>query len=73
MGNAATIAEFLRARRGQWYCDRCISDLTGIRPPNQVNQTTRPLSQTAEFERRLSVQCSQGGHLRTCSRARPSS
>ena len=72
MGNAGIVAAFLRQHRGRWYCDRCISTLIGIKPPNQVNQITRPLAQTGEFERRESVICSEVDHLRTCIRARPS-
>ena len=70
MGNAGIFAAFLREHKGRWYCDRCLSTLTGIKPPNQVNEITRLLAQSAEFERRRSVSCSEGDHLRTCIRAR---
>jgi hypothetical protein len=70
MGNAGIVAAFLREHEGRWYCYACISRLTGIWPPTQVNQITRRLAQTAAFERRRSVSFSEGDHLRTCIRAR---
>jgi hypothetical protein len=70
MGNAGIVATFLREHEGRWYCDGCISILTRTWP-SQVNQITRRLAQTAEFERRGSVSCSEADHLRTCIRARP--
>lgn len=68
MGNAGIVAAFLREHEGRWYCDGCISILTGIWPPTQVNQITRRLAQTADFERKRSVSCSECDHLRTCIR-----
>lgn len=35
------VSFFLTARAGQYLCDRCISELTGIKPPNQVRRFTK--------------------------------
>ena len=43
MDNASLVKDFLLKNQGQFFCNSCISDKTGITPPNQVNQLTRPL------------------------------
>ena len=67
MTNAERVLSFLQSHSGQSYCDRCISELTGVNPPNQVNQITRPLALAGEFDR-SQLQCRQCGQPRTCSR-----
>jgi hypothetical protein len=58
------IADFLVQHTGQYYCDKCISDLTGVKPPNQVNQITRGLSFHGTPYRRVEVRCSDCGKVR---------
>ncbi len=71
MSSAERVAEFLRMHRGAWYCDACISESTAVEPSNQVNQVTRPLALTSDFERASSTQCRRCGQDRKCTRMRP--
>ena len=67
MGNADTVRAFLSDKRGLWFCDSCISEATGIKPVNQVNQLTRPLVfPGSPFSRAEGVSCSECGKPRTC-------
>ncbi len=70
MTSAEKVTEFLRMHRGAWYCDNCISESTAVEPSNQVNQITRPLALTFDFERPDSHQCNRCGQHRKCIRMR---
>ena len=70
MTSAERVAEFLRMHRGWWYCDGCVSESTGVEPANQVNQVTRPLALTSDYERANSTQCYRCGQYRKCTRMR---
>jgi hypothetical protein len=70
MTSAERVAEFLRMHRGTWYCDVCISESTG-KPSNQVNQVTRPLALSSDYERADSTQCNRCGQHRKAIRMRP--
>lgn len=41
--NATKITDWLRQRRGQYFCHKCVSAGTGVEPQAQVNQIIRPL------------------------------
>jgi hypothetical protein len=71
MTSAERVAEFLRIHRGAWYCDGCISESTAVEPLNQVNQITRPLALTSDYERAESTQCNRCGQHRKCTRMLP--
>jgi hypothetical protein len=66
MQNVQKIDSFLRQHQSAYYCDRCLSKLTGVKPPNQVNQTTRPHSLNPIFSRKDDQECANCGSLRTC-------
>lgn len=66
MQNAQKIDSFLRQHPSAYYCDRCLSKLTGVKPANQVNQTTRPLSLNPMFSRKEDQRCANCRSLRTC-------
>lgn len=66
MQNAQKIDGFLRQHPNAYYCDACLSVLTGVKPANQVNQTTRPLSLNPMFRRRDDQMCVKCGNLRKC-------
>ena len=57
MSKSDTLVKFLRAHRGQYFCDRCLSEKTGITPLAQVNQLARPLEHAKEY-RRFKTTCS---------------
>lgn len=52
------VSGFLRFRPGKYFCDKCISLLTGIEPPNQVNQLTRGLGAAGTPFHRVEAKCS---------------
>jgi hypothetical protein len=66
---ADRVTEFLLRHKGAWYCDRCISESTGV-PSNQVNQVTRPLALTSDYER-ADMQCNRCGQHHKSIRVRP--
>jgi hypothetical protein len=70
MSNSEKVVEFLRINKGFWQCDRCISVNTGVEPPNQVNQITRPLGTTRDYERRA-TDCQNCGSTKVCIRRKP--
>jgi len=57
MSNATLFVSFLKARQGKYFCDRCLSEGTGIKPLAQVNQLARPLEHAKDF-RRIKTTCS---------------
>jgi hypothetical protein len=65
MENAQIIDAFLRQHCGSYYCDACLSKMTGVKPSNQVNQTTRPLSLNPAFSRKPHQICRNCGNART--------
>jgi len=70
MDNTDKVVGFLQQKMGDWYCDSCISEATGVKPPNQVNQITRPLGRAGSSFKRIPKQtCTGCDHLRTCTKA----
>ena len=70
MENLYKVVAFLKANKKTWYCDACISDDTGIKPPNQINQLTHPLEAAkSEFQRMPSTLCAKCGKNRICTRS----
>lgn len=63
MGRADLLVGFLKSRKGEYFCDRCLGDLTGIRPQAQINQLARPLEHAKDF-RRMKTNCSNCGEDR---------
>ena len=57
VSNADVLVAFLRAKKGAYFCDRCLSEGTGIKPLAQVNQLERPLEHAREY-RRMKTNCS---------------
>jgi hypothetical protein len=57
MSKSDILVAFLRANKGQYFCDRCLSEKTGITPLAQVNQLARPLEHAKEY-RRIKTTCS---------------
>jgi hypothetical protein len=47
--NATKIAIWLKARRNQPYCHKCVSENTGVKPTQQINQIIRPLGKAKDF------------------------
>ncbi len=70
MSSAEKVQEFLQMHKGSWYCDACISESTGVEPTNQVNQITRTLALTKEYER-ADKQCERCAETRKCIRMVP--
>jgi hypothetical protein len=60
MANADLLVAFLRSRKGHYFCDRCLMELTGISPQAQINQLARPLEHAKDF-RRMKTNCSNCG------------
>ena len=56
--NATKITDWLRQRRGQYFCHKCVSAGTGVEPQAQVNQIIRPLQAAREF-RYMKTTCSE--------------
>jgi hypothetical protein len=65
MGNVQVIDAFLRQHLGCYYCDACLSKLTGVKPANQVNQTSRPLALNPAFSRKSNQKCQNCGKAKT--------
>ena len=63
--NVQKVGKFLIERSGKYYCDKCLSELTGVTPRNQVNQITRPLALSKEY-RRVDAKCEHCRKSRTC-------
>jgi len=57
MSNANTLVIFLGNLKGQYFCDRCLSERTGITPLAQVNHLARPLEHAKDY-RRMKTTCS---------------
>jgi hypothetical protein len=64
--NAARVARWLRQRRGNYYCQHCISRESGVTPIAQVNQIVRPLQQAPKEWRYGDAPCSGCGRERKC-------
>jgi hypothetical protein len=64
--NAQIVTDYLKANKGRYYCERCISANTGVQPTNQVNQIVRPLAASKDFRRSKGMPCSECGKERTC-------
>jgi hypothetical protein len=60
MSNADRLVALLEAKKGSYFCDRCLGELTGIAPQAQVNQLARPLEHAKDF-RRMRTYCSSCG------------
>jgi hypothetical protein len=65
MSNADLLANFLKQNRGNYYCEPCLSERTGITPLAQVNQLVRPLQNAREY-RRMKTNCSACNRDRIC-------
>jgi hypothetical protein len=65
MENAHKITTFLTNNSGQYYCDRSLSEVTGVRSATQVNQITGPLGLRHDF-RRAKETCAHCGKRRMC-------
>lgn len=65
--NAARVTRWLRQRRGNYYCQHCISRETGVTPIAQVNQIVRPLQQAPKEWRYGHAPCSGCGRERKLS------
>jgi len=63
--NASIVTSWLRTKPGQYYCPRCITENTGVRPDAQVNQIIRPLGQAHEWRYRKTM-CDGCKHERQC-------
>ena len=68
MTSAERVVDFLTSHRGEWYCDACISVEAGVAPSNQVNQITRPLALTPEYQRSDFATCHRCIQTRKCIR-----
>lgn len=64
--NAGRVTGWLRQKRGQYYCQHCISRETGVTPIAQVNQIVRPLAQAPKEWRYEDAPCSGCGRERRC-------
>jgi hypothetical protein len=53
--NVSTVTGWLRTKPGQYYCQRCITENTGVKPEAQVNQIIRPLEQAREWRYRKTM------------------
>lgn len=70
MTNTDKVRAFLSRNAGLWFCDSCISNGTGIRTANQVNQLARPLAcPCSPFCRSEGTTCSKCGEMRLCTKA----
>lgn len=58
------VTNFLMQHPGEYYCDKSLSELTSVRPRQQVNQITRPLSVSPEYPR-VETTCAHCGKRRT--------
>jgi hypothetical protein len=66
MTNRDKLAAFLKQRSGTYFCDKCLSGLTGILPPSQVNQITGGLEVARREVQRIPQACSNCGQDRKC-------
>jgi hypothetical protein len=63
--NVQQVSDFYKHHGGQYFCDRCVSELTGVKPPNQVNQIARPLAfSTGSPYRRVEAHCANCRKMR---------
>jgi hypothetical protein len=51
---AQDVSKFLTAHAGQYFCDRCISELSGVKPPNQLR---RPAFSGTLYCHRAEAEC----------------
>jgi hypothetical protein len=63
--NATKVADWLKARKGKAFCNRCVGKGSSIEPVNQVNQLVRPLGNTKEYAYKEAT-CSECGLERKC-------
>lgn len=55
--NATIVTDWLKARKGKYFCHSCVSAGTGVQPAQQVNQIIRPLGRAKDF-RYMRTTCS---------------
>ena len=65
--NAGIVTSWLKSKPGNYYCQTCITENTGVKPPAQVNQIVRPLAEAREW-RYMSTQCDGCRRTRKCIR-----
>jgi ribosomal protein S27AE len=58
------VSSFYIQHSGRYFCDKCVSELTGVKPPNQVNQIARPLAFQGTPFRRVEATCTHCGKNR---------
>jgi hypothetical protein len=66
MTNRDKLRTFLKQRSGTYFCDKCLSGLTGILPPSQVSQITGGLEVAGGKFQRIPQRCSNCGQDRKC-------
>ncbi len=66
-GNAEIIKDYLTQNAGRFFCNKCLSELTGVTLSNQVNQVTRPLRGEASWVDSQTI-CSSCQQERLCIR-----
>ena len=59
MSNADKLVAFLRAHKGEYFCDRCLSERTGITPLAQINQLAHPLEHAIVLDKFRAVSCEE--------------
>lgn len=64
--NAGVVTDWLRSKPGHHYCQKCITENTGVRPPNQMNQIVPPLGQAAKEWRSSHTLCDGCRQERKC-------
>jgi hypothetical protein len=63
--NATILTDWLKTRRKQYFCHRCLIAGTGVKPAAQVNQIVRPLANAKEY-RYFKTTCSACAADRMC-------
>jgi hypothetical protein len=47
--NATRVADWLKARKGRYFCQRCVNIGISVNPAAQVNQIVRPLANARDY------------------------
>jgi hypothetical protein len=66
--NAERVTSWIQSKPGNYYCQSCITENTGIGPQAQVNKILRPLAQAPKQWSYTSTLCDGCGRTRKCIR-----
>jgi hypothetical protein len=63
--NVQVVSDWLKSKKDQYFCHRCIGENTGVKKPAPITQLAGPLGNAADFRYRKTI-CSRCHSDRAC-------